>query len=368
MIEIPKKTNIFIKLILLIFVVYAVYIGNVVFFPASIPQENYQLIIDKQANIRTLASSLKSRGIIKSARIFLFLLRLRRDDRRVTAGLYILKQPISTWRLIARITNGHPDQLSVTIIDGWSTTQIRDYINKLENIRHITADMSDDELRASLKIKALTLEGIFAPATYFVAPNQTDLEIYQQAYATLQSKLTKLYTSKSSAAYYASPYQMLIMASLIQKETSKESDMYLVSTVFNNRLRMGMKLQDDPAVFYGLRNREKVTRSDFQTVTPYNTYTNFGLPPTPICTPSYVALQAASQPLNQPELLYFVAIGNGKTRFSETYTAHVRAVNKYVKKPVVKLVKKSVIKVKTKVKTVKKSVKKVTQKKVKHNQ
>lgn len=337
-----KKTNIFIKLILLVFVISAFYIGDVVFFPASIPQENYQLIVDKQVSVKVLAADMQAKGIIKNAKVFLFLLRIMRDDRKITAGLYILKQPISTWRLIARLTNGHPDQLSVTIIDGWNVKQLRAYINSLENIRHITLNMSDDELRNSLKITAPSLEGIFYPSTYFVAPNQTDLEIYQQSYRTLQSKLAKLYSARSTAAFYTTPYQMLIMASLIQKETSRIDDMYLVSTVFNNRLRKGMKLQDDPAVFYGLRDRAggKVTRSDFQIDTPYNTYLRFGLPPTPICTPSDAALRAASQPLDRPDLLYFVAIGSGKTQFSQTYTEHISAVNKYLKKPAEKKTKK----------------------------
>jgi len=346
MINKQKKTNIFIKLILLIFVVGAIYIGNVVFFPASLPTENYRLIIDRQVNLKTFAADLEAKGIIKNARVFLFLLRIKREDRRVTAGLYILKQPLSIWKLIARITNGHPDQLSVTFIDGWVTSQVRAYVNSLKDIRHITNAMSDDELRDALKIEAPSLEGVFYPSTYFVAPNQTDLEIYQQAYHTLQEKLATLYANRSPQSYYTSPYQMLIMASLIHKETAKVGDMYLVSTVFNNRLRKGMKLQDDPSVFYGLRGLKegKIMRSDFQINTPYNTYLRFGLPPTPICTPSDAALRAASQPLDRPDLTYFVAIGSGKTQFSSTYNQHMGAVNKYLKKPAVKTVAKPVVK------------------------
>lgn len=342
MVKVQKRTNIFIKVILLIFVICSIYIGNVVFFPASIPQENYHLIIDKQVNVRVLAYNLEAKGIIKNARVFLFLLKIRHDDKKIMAGLYILKHPMSTWRLIARITNGHPDQLSITLIDGWTIEQIRTYINSLDNIRHITTTMSNNELINTLKIDAPSLEGVFYPSTYFVAPNQTDLEIYQAAYRTLQSKLAKLYTNKSALAYYTSPYQMLIMASLIQKETGKLDDMYLVSTVFNNRLRKGMKLQDDPAVFYGLRGHGagKITRSDFQIDTPYNTYLRAGLPPTPICTPSYAALLAASQPLNKPDIMYFVAIGKGKTQFSDTYNQHLGAVNKFLKKSSEKTIKK----------------------------
>lgn len=340
MINKQKKTNIFIKLILLIFVVGAIYIGNVVFFPASLPTENYRLIIDRQVNLKTFAADLEGKGIIKNARVFLFLLRIKREDKRVTAGLYILKKPMSIWKLIARITNGHPDQLSVTFIDGWVTSQLRAYVNSLNDIRHITLQMSDDELRTALMIDAPSLEGIFYPSTYFVAPNQTDLEIYQQAYHTLQDKLATLYANRTPQAYYTSPYQLLIMASLIHKETARVGDMYLVSTVFNNRLRKGMKLQDDPSVFYGLRGIKdgKIVRSDFQINTPYNTYLRFGLPPTPICTPSDASLRAASQPLDRPELMYFVAIGGGRTQFSDTYNQHMGAVNKYLKKPAVKTV------------------------------
>ncbi len=344
MIKKPKKTNIFTKIILLIFVVSAIYIGNVVFFPASLPGESYRLIIDRQVSLRVLASDLENKGIIKSSRAFLFLLRIMHEDKKVTAGLYILTKPMSIWKLIARITNGHPDKLSITLIDGWITPQIRAYVNSLPDIQHITAKMSDDELRMALKISEPSLEGLFYPSTYFVAPNQTDLEIYQQAYHTLQDKLTALYASKSPSAYYSSPYQLLIMASLIHKETAKVGDMYLVSTVFNNRLRKGMKLQDDPSVFYGLKGIRdgKVVRADFQIDTPYNTYLRLGLPPTPICTPSDAALKAASQPLNRPELMYFVAIGSGKTQFSQTYNQHMGAVNKYLKKPAEKHTEKHV--------------------------
>lgn len=334
----PKKTNIFIKLILIAFVIFAIYIGNEVFFPASIPQANYQLVINKEQSIKSLSLDLEAKGIIKNRRIFLFLLRIMHDDKKVTAGLYILKEPMSIWKLIRRITNGHPDQISITLIDGWTSEAVRNYINTLPNIRHITDKMSDTELKNALKIKESSIEGIFYPSTYFIAPNQTDLEIYQQAYQTMMTRLSNLYTTRSTATHYTSPYQLLIMASLIQKETGKIDDMYLVSTVFNNRLIKGMKLQDDPAVFYGLRDRstKKVTHSDFQIDTPYNTYLHFGLPPTPICTPSDNALKAASQPIDKPDLLFFVAVGSGKTKFSDTYHEHLNAVSKYLKKPAIK--------------------------------
>lgn len=326
--RIPKVS----KIILVSFIVFAFYFGNLLFFPHTIPNGSYTLIVDKNETITGIANDLESNSIIPDARALKVLLRLWGKDRKVAAGMYILKGSMSTWGIADRITNGHPDQISVTIIDGWSIEQLRAYINKLDNIQHITNGYSDKQLQDSLKINWPNLEGAFYPSTYFVAPNQTDLEIYQQAHRLLLNKLDQFYNTRTENTVYTGPYQLLVMASLIQKETGRLDDMYMVSAVFNNRIRKGMKLQDDPAVFYGLKNQEKVTRKDFQIDTPYNTYLRFGLPPTPICIPSDNALLAASKPLDNNEILYFVAIGSGKTKFSKTYDEHKTAVGKYLKK------------------------------------
>lgn len=320
------------KLILIAFILSAITLGYVMFFPHHIPNNSYQLVVDKDESISAISEDLSKHNIIKSKTMFRGLLRLLGRDRKVTAGLYFLKNSMSTWDIVQRITNGRPDQISVTFIDGWSLVQIRNYVNNLQNIQHITTRYDDDQLKTALKVDSPSLEGMFYPSTYFIAPNQTDLEIYQSAYRLMQNKLGTLYTTRSTSAVYTNPYQLLIMASLIQKETNNKNDMVLVSTVFNNRLKKGMKLQDDPSVFYGLRNQKIVTHKDFSIDTPYNTYIRFGLPPTPICTPSENALLAASLPLDKPDLLFFVAIGSGKTKFSATYNEHKTAVNKYLKK------------------------------------
>lgn len=320
------------KFILLAFIFSAAIIGYVVFFPHHIPNNSYQLVVNKDETIPAIANDLAAHDIIKSKFMFTKLLRLLGRDRKVTAGLYFLKNSLSTWTLIARITNGKPDQISVTIIDGWSFEDLQKYINSLPNIQHIVSDYSQEQIKTALKIDYPNLEGAFYPSTYFVAPNQTDLEIYQQAYRLMQNKLGNYYTTRSTKTNYTKPYQLLIMASLIQKETGNSEDMRLVSTVFNNRLRKGMKLQDDPSVFYGLRHTPSITRKDFQVDTPYNTYLRYGLPPTPICIPSNAALIAASKPLDRPELLFFVAIGSGKTKFSTSYSEHKSLINKYLKK------------------------------------
>jgi UPF0755 protein len=328
-----QKLNLFFKIILVAFVVMAIYVGNVVFFPQKIPNGQYQIIVNKHQNLFELATVLERENIIKDRRVFLILLRALNKDTKVAAGLYFLKNPISIWGLIARLTNGRPDQISITLIDGWFFEQIRDYINGIPEIKHITSGMTEAELKAALKIETPNLEGLFYPSTYFIAPGQTDLEIYQHAYKIMQDKLAAIYATRSQSTDYTSPYQLLIMASLIERETANVKDMYLVSTVFNNRIRAKMKLQDDPSVFYGLRkNSSKVVRSRFQYDTPYNTYLHYGLPPTPICTPSLNALNAAAHPEDKPKLYFFVAVGSGKTKFSATYNEHLTAVNRYLKK------------------------------------
>lgn len=326
-----KKSNIFLKLLLVGFLILAIYIGNVVFFPHTIPGGQYQIVVEKNHSISALALKLKQDNVIQNRRIFLGLLRLLGKDKKVTAGLYILKAPISTWGLVDRITNNSPDEISITLLDGWTFTQVRSYIDSLDNIQHLSLTMTESQLKSTLKINYPNLEGAFFPSTYFIAPNQSDLRIYQQAYQTMHNKLNILYANRESNTVYSSPYQLLIMASLIEKETNDLRDIYSVSAVFNNRLRVGMKLQDDPAVFYGLKDQIRVTRSDFQIDTPYNTYLHSGLPPTPICIPSFNALMAAAKPAAESGLLYFVAIGKGKTKFSTNYTQHKTAVTKYVK-------------------------------------
>lgn len=325
-----KKLNIILNLLVIAFIIGSIYLGDKIFFPQTIPNKNYQLIIEKDQTIRALATKLYADRIISDDLIFRTTLRLLHKDKKVTAGLYVLTGSMSMWHLIMRITNGRPDEISISILSGWNINQLRNYIDSLDNIKHLTLGMSNLELQNSLKLSMPGLEGLFYPTTYFIAPGQTDLEIYQQAYKLMQAKLTALFNKRTTNTMYNSPYQLLTMASLIEKETGRTQDMFLISTVFNNRLRHNMKLQDDPAVFYGLGNKKVVKRIDFRIDTPYNTYLHYGLPPTPICIPSENALLAASAPLNDPKLLYFIAIGNGNTRFSSTYQQHLRLIKQHL--------------------------------------
>lgn len=320
------------KTFLVLVVLFAAYIGNVVFFPRAIPNKRLQIIINKDQNMHHLAAQLEAENVIANRHIFLLILRAMGYDRRVMAGLYVLHGNVSMWDVVSRITSGKPDQISVTIIEGLRFSQVKEYIDGLQNIKHITNGMSDGQLKSLLKIKAPNLEGVFYPSTYFIAPGQSDLEIYNHAYNLMQNKLNLLFAQRAKNTHYATPYQMLILASLIQKETANNNDMLQVATVFNNRLGLGMRLQDDPAVFYGLHNVDKIERKDFLIDTKYNTYLHAGLTPTPICIPSESAIIAASHPLDNPKLLYFIAVGKGETKFAPSYDKHKALIKKYLKK------------------------------------
>lgn len=337
-----KQVKLIFKIILIGIVVGVFSLGKIVFFPHELPKSNYELLINKEESLNGIAKGLKRDGLISSQRIFLHLLRILNKDRKVTAGLYILKSPISMWDLIKRISSGKPDEISITLIDGWTVDDIRNYVDGLPYVRHLTQNLSNNELKHELKISWPSLEGAFYPSTYYIAPNETDLEIYKNAHAIMRSKLESVYAKRNLELNVDNPYELLILASLVEKETAKPQDMQIISTVFNNRLRIGMRLQTDPAVFYGLtdkglrdkklRGKEKITRADYKIDTKYNTYLHAGLPPTPICSPSLTALEAAANPSNDKNVLYFVAVGLGKTRFSESFSVHSRLVAKYLKR------------------------------------
>lgn len=328
----PKTSHWLIKTGLVLFLVLVVFWGYVVFMPHQIPNQRYSLVIGRHQPLHKVANQLESAGIISHPRLLVLLTRLQGKDKRIIAGMYILNHPMSLWDIVNRITSGHPDEISVTILEGWNFKQIRENLDSESQLTHLTTSMSESQILSALKINSPRMEGLLYPSTYFVAPGQSDLEVMHNAYYLMQTKLTAAWQNKNTNTVYQTPYQLLTMASLIQKETSDESDMVLISTVFNNRLRSNMRLQDDPAVFYGLNNKEIIVRADFAIDTPYNTYLHNGLPPTPICTPSQAAIEAAARPTADKTLLYFIAIGNGKSKFSATYQEHNQAIGKYLKK------------------------------------
>jgi UPF0755 protein len=212
---------------------------------------------------------------------------------------------------------------------------MRAAIDAAPSLKHTTANLSDDALMAQLGKAGLIAEGRFFPDTYAYAKNASDISIYKQALATLDKRLQAAWDGRASGLPLKNPTELLILASIVEKETGKPSDRAEIAGVFTNRLKIGMLLQTDPTVIYGMGDRfaaqrNNIRKSDLTTDTPYNTYTRGGLPPGPIALVGKAALAAAAQP-KATDALYFVARGDGSSEFSASLAQHNAAVNKFIR-------------------------------------
>jgi UPF0755 protein len=218
----------------------------------------------------------------------------------------------------------------VTIVEGWNWRQVRQALAKAENLKPDSRALPDDALMAQLGRPGVAPEGRFYPDTYSYAKGSSDLAVLQRAMKAMDKHVQQAWALRQPDASLKSPEEALILASIVEKETGKGSDRQLISGVFNNRLRIGMRLQTDPTVIYGLGEAfdGNLRRVHLTSDTPWNTYTRAGLPPTPIAMPGKSALLAAVQPAKTPAL-YFVAKGDGSSHFSATLDEHNRAVNRY---------------------------------------
>lgn len=256
--------------------------------------------------------------------------RLNLSRHTLHSGEYQLTPEMSVRDLIGLWQRGEVVQHTLTIVEGWNFRQVRAALAALPTVEHTLEDSSDGEVMARLGQPGEHPEGRFFPDTYSFTRGVTDLELLQRAHARLQTVLAEEWNQRGEGLPYESPYQALIMASIIEKETGVPSERGEIAGVFVRRLEQGMLLQTDPTVIYGMgeRYRGKITRKDLRTPTPYNTYTNSGLPPTPIAMVGREAIYAALHPANGKSL-YFVARGDGSHVFSDSLSEHNRAVRDY---------------------------------------
>ena len=229
------------------------------------------------------------------------------------------------------MSDGDVSQAGITFIEGWTFRQIREALNSSEGIEHISMELTDAQIMERIGASESNPEGLFFPDTYYFVQGMSDIDILQRAYRTMQAKLQAAWDKKTQSLPYQSPYQALIMASIIEKETAKASERPLVAKVFLNRLKIGMRLQTDPTVIYGLGQKYEgnLHKVDLQNDTPYNTYTREGLPPTPIAMPGMASIEAALNPATQSSALYFVSKRDGSHAFSSSLEEHNRAVVRY---------------------------------------
>lgn len=253
-------------------------------------------------------------------------------DSSLKAGVYEITQGTSVAQVLQMLSNAENAQMNrILVIEGTTFKQLLDTLRQDPLVRKEVSDLPYPELLKALDIPYTHPEGLFAPDTYFFAKGESDKKILKDLYQRQMKNLAAAWDNRDDSVPYTDQYQALIMASIVEKETNVDAELTQVSGVFARRLKIGMRLQTDPTVIYGMGERYQgnITRQDLRTPTPYNTYTIHGLPPTPIALPSQKAIEATLHP-DRSENLYFVATGTGGHKFSVTLQQHNQAVKEYL--------------------------------------
>ncbi len=298
--------------------------------PVALGSDAVRVRIDRGMSLSTIGQTIAKAGVGLPAWQFELAARLRGDGGRIKAGVYEFKAPLTRQALIDKMVRGDVLLAEVRIIEGWTFRQMRAALTRHPDLVHDARDLDDAQLLARIGATESHPEGLFLPDTYRFSPGSSELEIYRQAYRLLKRTLDEAWAARSAGVPLATPYQALVLASIVEKETGRDADRDRVAAVFVNRLKKGMMLQSDPTTIYGMGDAfdGNLRRSDLRTDTVYNTYTRNGLPPTPIALVGKASLAAALNPANSPAL-YFVARGDGSSEFSDDLAAHQRAVDRY---------------------------------------
>lgn len=333
---VPLMHSFFSRLILVL--LFAAALAGVLFYwmltsPVALRTSPLEIEIEPGSSMRQVARQVTAAGVDLNPWVLELLARASGHASRVKAGSYELSDGVTPWALLKMLVRGDATQGEFTLVDGWSFRRVREEIARLPGLKADTAGLSDADLAKRLGVDAAHPEGLLMPDTYFYAKGGSDLALLVRAQRGMARRLERAWAERDADLPLKTPYEALIMASLIEKETGSAADRTLIASVFYNRLRTGMPLQTDPTVIYGLGERfdGNLRKIDLQTDTPYNTYTRRGLPPTPIAMPGGASLAAALHP-QRTQYLYFVARGDGSSEFSRTLEEHNRAVSRYQKR------------------------------------
>ena len=298
------------------------------------------LTIDRGTTGSKLAALLEQEKILEHADLLPWLLKLQPQLNKVKAGTYSLTGVKTLQDLLDMINSGKEAQFSVKFIEGKTFKEWRKNLENAPHLKQTLQGKSDKEIMALLDIPAVAkavyewnnMDGWLYPDTYNYTPNSTDLELLKRSTSRLQKALDKAWNERDENLPLADPYQMLILASIVEKETGVAAERPQVASVFINRLKANMKLQTDPTVIYGMGENYtgNIRKKDLETITPYNTYMIEGLPPTPIAMVSESALQAVAHPA-KTDFYYFVADGSGGHKFTRNLNEHNKAVQEYLR-------------------------------------
>ena len=301
--------------------------------PLTMASNSVDLSIDPRTNAHAVAEAVAHSGIDVSPLLLQLWFRISGDSRQIRAGSYEIERGTTPRSLLRKLVRGEESLRTLTLVEGWTFRQLRAAMATAPQLRQDTAGLTDEAIMDQLGRRGQAPEGRFFPDTYSYAKGSSDLKLLALALRTMDRHLQAAWEHRAPDSPLATPEQALILASIIEKETGTEADRAMIAGVFNNRLRVGMMLQTDPTVIYGLGAKfdGNLRKKDLQTDTPWNTYTRAGLPPTPISMPGRQSLQAAVMPA-QTKALYFVARGDGSSAFSATLDDHNRAVNQFQRK------------------------------------
>ena len=307
--------------------------------PVNVTQDQL-LTIERGTTGSKLAALLEQEKILEHADLLPWLLKLQPQLNKVKAGTYSLTGVKTLQDLLDMINSGKEAQFSVKFIEGKTFKEWRKNLENAPHLKQTLQGKSDKEIMALLDIPAVAkavyewnnMDGWLYPDTYNYTPNSTDLELLKRSTTRLQKALDKAWSERDENLPLADPYQMLILASIVEKETGIAAERPQVASVFINRLKANMKLQTDPTVIYGMGERYtgNIRKKDLETITPYNTYMIEGLPPTPIAMVSESALQAVAHPA-KTDFYYFVADGSGGHKFTRNLNEHNKAVQEYLR-------------------------------------
>ncbi|MEN3113019.1 endolytic transglycosylase MltG [Uliginosibacterium paludis] len=258
------------------------------------------------------------------------LARFNGDATRIKAGSYRIDKPVNMLELVALMSSGANAYADLTIVEGWTFARLRLALASHPDLKQDSAGLDEADIMARIGFPGVPAEGMFAPDTYSFSRGASDFEVLRRAAQHMQLRLEQAWSKRAADVPLKTPYEALVLASVVEKETGRADDRLNVASVFVNRLRIGMPLQSDPTVIYGLGSGfdGNLRRRDLQADTPFNSYTRRGLPPTPISLPGKAALEATLNPA-QGKFLYFVARGDGTSAFSSTLDEHNRAVARY---------------------------------------
>jgi UPF0755 protein len=311
-------------------VAVALWMGWYVTHPVALRSASVDFSIKPGSGLRAAARQAQEQGVDLDIERFVVLGRILGRAANIKAGSYEIFAGITPLALLDKLTAGDVLQSGAVLIEGWTFREFREALAQNPDLQHDSKDLRDTDIMQRIGAPGEFPEGRFFPDTYLFAKGSSDIAVLRRAHRTMQKNLAGAWESRDPSLSLATPYEALILASIVEKETGKATDRALVAGVFINRLRLGMLLQTDPTVIYGMGARfdGNLRRRDLEQDTPYNSYVRAGLPPTPIAMPGLASIFAATHPA-KTEMLYFVSRGDGSSQFSRSLADHNRAVQKY---------------------------------------